>query len=199
MSAPAQIGRTLESSARRAMNRAAVYLTGLQGRDGHWCAELTADSTLESDFILFQLWLYPPEGGAWEPQTRPLIDKAVRSILDRQLPDGGFNIYVKGPSEVSASVKAYVALRLAGLPIDDPRLIILRERILALGGIQAANSYVKVNLSLFDLYPREFSPSIPPEVALLPFDLLYQMSSWTRAIVISLSIVHAANPKAPAP
>ena len=59
----------------------------------------------------------------------------------------------------------------------------LRERILALGGIQAANSYVKVNLSLFDLYPREYCPSIPPEVVLLPFDLLYQMSSWTRAIV----------------
>ena len=72
---------------------------------------------------------------------------------------------------------------------------LLRERILALGGIQAANSYVKVNLSLFDLYPREYSPSIPPEVVLLPFDLLYQMSAWTRAIVVSLSIVHAANPR----
>src|SRR5262249_41015843 len=135
----------------------------------------------------------------WQAETRPAIDKAVRSILDRQLSDGGFNIYVAGPSEVSASVKAYFALKLAGLPMDDSRMVRLRERILELGGIQAANSYVKVNLSLFDLYPREFCPSIPPEVALLPFDLLYQMSSWTRAIVISLSIVHAANPKAPAP
>jgi len=199
MSAPLQIRTTLESAAEQAMRRAGGYLTAQQQRDGHWCAELTADTTLESDFILFQLWLYPPVNGVWQPETRSLIDKAVRSILDRQLPDGGFNIYVNGPSEVSASVKAYFALKLAGLPLDDPRLIILRERILALGGIQAANSYVKVNLSLFDLYPREFSPSIPPEVALLPFDLLYQMSSWTRAIVISLSIVHAANPKAPAP
>src|SRR5208283_4953267 len=75
----------------------------------------------------------------------------------------------------------------------------LRQRILELGGIQAANSYVKVNLSLFDLYPRQYCPSIPPEVVLLPFRLLYQMSAWTRAIVVPLGIVHAANPRRPLP
>ncbi|HEY1340367.1 MAG TPA: squalene--hopene cyclase [Bryobacteraceae bacterium] len=199
MSAPLQVRSTLESAAERAIRRAADHLEELQAPDGHWCAELTADSTLESDYILFQLWLYPPEKGKWAPETRALINKAVRSILDRQLPDGGFNIYVDGPSEISASVKAYVALKLAGMPVDDPRMKVLRERILALGGIQAANSYVKVNLSLFDLYPRRYCPSIPPEIILLPFNVLYQMSSWTRAIVISLSIVYAANPHRPAP
>src|SRR5215471_7126341 len=200
MSAPLQVRNTLESAAERATRRAGSYLAGLQARDGHWCGELTADTTLESDYILFQLWLYPPAtSGEWTPETRPLIDKAVRSILERQLPDGGFNICVAGPSEVSASVKAYFALKVAGLPVDGPPMTRLRARILELGGIQAANSYVKVNLSLFDLYPREFCPSIPPEVALLPFNLLYQMSSWTRAIVVSLSIVHAANPKAAVP
>src|SRR6185503_15073999 len=98
-----------------------------------------------------------------------------------------------------ACVKAYFALKLGGLHVEDPRMQRLRERILALGGIQAANSWVKVNLSLFDLYPRQYCPSIPPEVSLLPFNLLYQMSSWTRAIVISLSIVHASNPHRPVP
>ena len=82
---------------------------------------------------------------------------------------------------------------------DDPRLARLRERILELGGIQAANSYTKVNLSLFDLYPRDGTPSIPPEILLLPGKLLYQMSSWTRAIVVSLAIVHAHDPKRPVP
>jgi squalene-hopene/tetraprenyl-beta-curcumene cyclase len=199
MSAPAQVARSLESAAGRALRRASAYLTSLQAGNGHWCAELTADSTLESDYILFQLWLYPPQNGKWEPATRPLIDKAVASILDRQLPDGGFNIYVQGPSEISASVKAYVALKLAGLQVDDPRMRQLCQRILELGGLQAANSYVKVNLSLFDLYPRKYCPTIPPEVVLLPFDHLYQMSSWTRAIVVSLSLVHSANPRRPVP
>jgi len=199
MSAPFQVRETLEYAAELAMRHAARYLGGLQAHDGHWCGELTADTTLESDYILFQLWLFPPAGGKWEPQSRPLIEKAVRSIFQRQLADGGFNIYVGGPSEVSASVKAYFALKLAGVAIDDGRMQRLRERILALGGIQAANSYVKVNLSLFDLYPRQYCPSIPPEVVLLPFDLLYQMSAWTRAIAVSLAITHAANPRRPVP
>ncbi len=199
MSAPSKVGYTLEHAAARGCRKASDYLTCLQERDGHWCAELTADTTLESDYILFQLWLYPPVDGKWAPETRPLVDKAVVSILERQLPDGGFNIYSGGPAEVSASVKAYVALKLAGVSIDGEPMQLLRQRILELGGIQAANSYVKVNLSLFDLYPREYCPSIPPEVALLPFDLLYQMSAWTRAIVVSLAIVHAANPRAPIP
>ncbi|PWU01587.1 MAG: squalene--hopene cyclase [Terriglobia bacterium] len=199
MSARAQIESSLESAARQAIRRAAAYLASLQAANGHWCAELTADSTLESDFILFQLWLYPPQNGVWNPPVRPLIEKAARSILERQLPDGGFNIYVQGPSEVSASVKAYVGLKLAGLDASDPRMQRLCRRIRELGGIQAANSYVKINLSLFDLYPRQYCPSIPPEVILLPFDFLYQMSSWTRAIVVSLSLVHAANPRRPFP
>lgn len=194
-----QAGEKLEAAAVDAAARSAAYLAGLQAPDGHWCAELTADTTLESDYILFQLWLYPPRDGTWAPDSRPKIDKAVRSILARQLEDGGFNTYAGGPSEVSASVKAYFALKLAGVAISDSRMARLRDRILSLGGIQAANSYVKVNLSLFDLYPREHCPSIPPEIALLPFDLLYQMSSWTRAIVVSLAIVHAANPRRPVP
>ena len=72
--------------------------------------------------------------------------------------------YSGGPLKVSASVKAYFSPKLAGMPLDGEPMQLLRQRILALGGIQAANSYVKVNLSLFDLYPREFCPSIPPEV-----------------------------------
>ena len=199
MSAPQQAGSTLERAAEGASGRAAAYLAGLQAEDGHWCAELTADTTLESDYVLFQLWLYPPKNRAWAPETRPLVDKAVRSILDRQLPDGGFHIYAGGPAEVGASVKAYAALKLGGVPADDAGMARLRRRILELGGIQAANSYVKINLSLFDLFPRRYCPSIPPEMALLPFDLRYRMAAWARAIVVPLSIVHAANPRRSVP
>jgi squalene-hopene/tetraprenyl-beta-curcumene cyclase len=183
---------------RGAVERAASRLLAQQDRQGFWWAELTADTTLESDYLLLQLWMHPPQGGVWNPPNRVLIDKAVQSILDRQLPDGGFNVYVKGPSDVSATVKAYFALKLAGLDYHHPALTRARERILALGGIQAANSYVKINLSLFNLYPQEHVPSVPPEIVLLG-NLVYQMSSWTRAIAVSLALVQSHNPRRPVP
>jgi squalene-hopene/tetraprenyl-beta-curcumene cyclase len=198
MSPSLQVADAVLAACSQAVRRAAKHLLGRQHEDGYWWADLTADSTLESDFILLELWRHPVVEGVWNPPTRALIDKAARSILARQLPDGGFNIYAHGPSEISATVKAYTALRLAGLPADDPRLAQARERILAMGGLQAANSYVKVNLSLFGLYPREHTPAIPPEFMLLG-KLIYEMSSWTRAIVIPLSIVHAMNARRPAP
>ncbi|HWZ33720.1 MAG TPA: squalene--hopene cyclase [Bryobacteraceae bacterium] len=198
MSPSLQLADGLAAACATAQRRAAEYLLGLQHPEGYWWADLTADTTLESDFILLELWRHPPQNGVWNPPTRPLIDKAVRSILARQLPDGGFNIYAQGPSEISATVKAYTALKLSGVAMDDPDLMRARDRILALGGLQAANSYVKVNLSLFGLYPREHAPFIPPEFMLLG-DFIYQMSSWTRAIVIPLSIVHAMNPRRPVP
>ena len=182
-----------------AIRRAAEAIVQNQHPEGFWCADLTADSTLESDFILQELWNHPPVNGVWNPPSRARIDRAVSSILARQLPDGGFNIYLQGPSEVSASVKAYFALKVAGVPVDDPRMERLRRRILDLGGLQAANSYVRINLSLFGLVPREACPSIPPEIILLPGKFIYQMSSWTRAIVIPLSIVFSSNPRRPVP
>ena len=199
MSSPSlQIADTLLAASSAALRRATQFLLSRQAGEGYWCGELTADTTLESDFILLELWRHAPENGAWNPPTRALIDKAARSILARQLPDGGFSIYEQGPSEVSASIKAYTALKLAGLGMDDANLTRLRERILALGGLQAANSYVKINLSLFGLFPREHTPSIPPELNLFG-NVIYEMSSWTRAIVTPLSILHSMNPQRPVP
>ncbi|MEK7408393.1 MAG: squalene--hopene cyclase [Acidobacteriota bacterium] len=198
MTSKLAVAEALLARAEEARARAAEHLLARQDEQGYWPAELTADSTLESDYILLQLWLHPPHNGRWEPPTRPLVEKAVASILARQLPDGGFNIYPQGPADLSATVKAYFALKVAGLPAADPRLAGARQRVLDLGGIQAANSYVKINLSLFDLYPRRHCPSIPPEMVLLG-SFIYRMSSWTRAIVIPLSIVHAHNPRRPAP
>lgn len=178
---------------------AAGRLLSEQRPDGHWCAPLTADVTLEADYILLQLWLHPPQGGTWNPPTRPLVERAAQAVLERQLPSGGFHIYPGGPAEISATVKAYFALKLAGIPADDPRLERARRTILDLGGIQSANSYVKINLSLFGLYPREHCPSIPPEILLLPGKAIYRMSSWSRAIAIALAIVQSAGAPRPVP
>ena len=127
-----QVADALVAGVSRAALRASSRLLGLQRADGFWWGDLTADSTLESDWLLLLLWLYPPQGGVWNPPEREKVDRAARSILERQLPDGGFSIYPSGPSDVSASVKAYFALKLAGLPVDGEPMSKLRERILAL-------------------------------------------------------------------
>jgi squalene-hopene/tetraprenyl-beta-curcumene cyclase len=199
MQASVQISDSLNAAAGDALRKAAAALLERQSPEGYWNATLRADTTLESDYILLQLWLHPPVDGMWNPPTRPQIERAASSILARQLADGGFNIYLHGPSEINACIKAYFALKLAGIPASDGRMLRLRDRICEMGGLQAANSYVRTNLNLFNLYPRDACPSIPPEIILLPFNFIYQMSSWTRAIVISLAIVHAANPKRPVP
>ena len=170
-----------------------------QAPEGFWCGELTADTTLESDYILLQLWLNQPDESGWNPPTRERIQRAARSILERQMPDGGFSIYSGGPSEVSATIKAYCALKLAGMAPESDAMRRARERTLALGGLQAANSYVKINLSLFGLYPRKYAPSVPPEIVMLPGNVLYEMSAWTRSILVPLSIVQARGGSRRAP
>ena len=122
--------QTLADAAAGSLRRAAATLLAQQRPDGHWRAELTADTTLESDYILLELWLHPPTNGVWNPPARERIERAAASILARQLPDGGFNIYAQGPAEINATVKAYFALKLAGLAAGDPRLARARERIL---------------------------------------------------------------------
>ena len=170
-----------------------------QAGEGYWCGELTADTTLESGYVLLQLWLHPPTGSSWNPPSAARLARACLAILDRQLPDGGWNIYPKGPGEINATVRAYTALKLCGFDPASPALSKARSRILELGGLQTANSYTKINLSLFGLYPKKYAPSVPPEIVLLPLDVLYQMSSWTRAIVVPLSIVQAVGGTRSAP
>lgn len=191
--------KEMKAAMETALQTSSEALAGMQTREGYWCAELTADSTLESDYILLQLWLHPPVNGVWDPPSKARIDKACKSIRERQLADGGWNIFPQGPSEVNATVRAYTALKLGGDDLEAPHMRNARERALALGGLQACNSYTKINLSLFDLFPRKYAPSVPPEVVLLPGDILYEMSSWTRAIIVPLSIVQAISLNRPAP
>lgn len=191
--------RRTQQRVSRATEAAGSRLLEWQAPDGYWCGTLTADSTLESDYVLLQLWMYPPERGQWHRAGHPHVVKAVRSILDRQLPDGGWCIYGGGPSEVNATARAYIALKLAGMDPTVPVMTRARNRVLALGGLQACNSYTKINLSFFGLYPRQYVPSVPPEIMLVPGNLLYEMSSWTRAIIVPLSIVQALSGVRPVP
>jgi squalene-hopene/tetraprenyl-beta-curcumene cyclase len=179
---------------------AALALQEKQFDEGYWCGDLTADSTLQSDYILLQMWLYPAApDGSWNPPTMAKIQKAAQAILEAQRLDGGWNIYEPGPSEINATVRAYTMLKMIGRDINEPRMKKARELILRMGGIQACNSYTKLNYSLFDLFPRRYVPTIPPEILIIPGNVLYEMSSWTRTIIVPLSLVQAIGGTRPTP
>jgi squalene-hopene/tetraprenyl-beta-curcumene cyclase len=199
-----QVAEQRQAQMRRlaqAVERCASALWSQRHPDGYWCGELTADSTLESDYVLLQLWLHPASADtpSWQPPSREAIDKACRFILARQLADGGWNIFPGGAAEVNATVRAYTVLKIAGHGPESDYMVRARNRILSLGGLQACNSYTKINFSLFGLYPRKYVPSVPPELVLVPGDLLYEMSSWTRAIIVPLSIVQSIGITRPTP
>ena len=118
-----------------------------QKPDGHWCGELLVDSTLCSDYVVFMHWC-----GEVDAQ---LQRRCVRHILKRQLPDGGWNIYHGGPSEINASVKAYFALKLAGCSVDAPFMQEARATIMRLGGIPQMNTFSKLYLALLGVFPVE--------------------------------------------
>ncbi|PSH03355.1 MAG: squalene--hopene cyclase [Acidobacteria bacterium] len=194
------VATTSAGQARAAALQATHALYSRQYPEGYWYGDLTGDTTLLSDYILFQMWLYPAApDGSWNPPTMPRICKAVRSILDAQRPDGGWTIYEPGPADINASVRAYTMLKMAGMDINDPRMQRARAVILKLGGIQACNSYTKINFSFFGLYPRKYCPTIPPEIVIIPGNFLYEMSSWTRTIVVPLSLVQAVGETKPTP
>jgi squalene-hopene/tetraprenyl-beta-curcumene cyclase len=111
------------------------------------------DATLVSDMVAFHHW-----HGSVEPEWQR---KAVNHIFSKQLPDGGWNIYHGGPSEVNATIKAYLALKLAGVPATDPRLLRAREMALRLGGVPRMNTFSKLYLALLGLFPWEYVPTIP--------------------------------------
>ncbi|MBA2622991.1 MAG: squalene--hopene cyclase [Chthoniobacterales bacterium] len=172
-----------------AIARAQQNLLRQQHPDGHWCGELIVDSTLCSDYVLFMHWL----GDVDEAMQQ----RCVRHILKRQLPDGGWNIYYGGPSEVNASVKAYFALKLAGHSADLPFMHEARANILRLGGIPRMNTFSKLYLALLGQFPWQYLPSIPVEMILLPSWLpfnIYKMSSWSRAMLVPLAIINHFKP-----
>ena len=171
-----------------AIGRSAAWLLDQQKPLGFWCGELEADTTLESDYILYLHILGRPAR----------VGKLAAYIRRRQRPDGGWNIYEGGPSELNATVKAYLALKLAGDPADAPHMTRARQRVLTLGGVEHTNSFTRFYLALVGGLAWNRVPAIPPELVLLPkwcpFSI-YRMSSWTRAIVVPLTILSAIKPR----
>ncbi|MGO9477119.1 MAG: prenyltransferase/squalene oxidase repeat-containing protein, partial [Limisphaerales bacterium] len=168
-----------------ALARAQENLLRLQKPEGYWVGELMVDSTLVSDTIAFHHW-HGKVDKEWQR-------KAVNHILSMQLSDGGWNIYYGGPSEVNATIKAYLALKLAGVPVTDPRMLKAREVALHFGGVPRMNTFSKLYLALLGLFPWEYVPTIPCEVLLLGkwFHVnFWDMSNWSRGMIVPLAIIN---------
>ena len=183
---------TTEADLHETIRRSQNFLLREQKPEGYWVGELLVDSTLVSDTLAYHHWAGDVDR-AWE-------QKAIKHIFDRQLADGGWNIYFGGPAEVNATVKAYLALKLAGVPITDPRMLRAREMARNLGGVPRMNTFSKLYLALLGLVEWSHVPTIPCEVLLIGkwFHVnFWDMSNWSRAMLVPLAIINHFRPTRP--
>lgn len=173
---------------RRAVdNLLAQQMTGDAG--GYWCGELEGDSILESEYILLK-WIIEQEN---DPRL-PAIADYLRSL---QQPEGAWVQYPGAKPDLSATVKAYFALKLMGDSPDAPHMVKARALVRKLGGAERANSFSKFYLAALGQIRYAALPSIPPEIVYLPkwfYFHLDKVSAWTRTMITPLSIVTSHKP-----
>src|SRR6266498_3743468 len=142
------------------IERAQSYLLSCQAPDGHWVGELEANSTVTSEYLLFCRLL--------DRVDRERERKIVNYLRRQQLGDGGWSIYEKGPANLSATLKAYFAMKVAGVAPDDPAMNAARSLIRAAGGPTGADVFTKILLALFGEYDWSGVPAMPVEIMVLP-------------------------------
>jgi squalene-hopene/tetraprenyl-beta-curcumene cyclase len=176
------------------VERATAALLALQRADGHWAFELEADATIPAEYILLQHYL-----GEIDVAEERRIATYLREIQGRH---GGWPLFHDGPLDLSATVKAYFALKAVGDPIDAPHMVRARAAILARGGAERANVFTRILLALFEAVPWQAVPVMPVEIMLLPewFPFhLKKISYWSRTVIVPLLVLMALRPRAKNP
>ena len=172
-----------------AIARAVDRLLAEQKPAGYWCAELEGDSILESEYILLK-WII-------EQEHDPRLPRIANYLRKLQRPDGTWGQYPGSGMDVSATVKGYFALKLMGDDVNAPHMAAAREKIIAAGGAERANTYTKFFLAALGQISYDAVPSIPPEIVFLPrwfYFHLDKVSAWTRTMITPLSIVLSHRP-----
>ncbi|HEY4123792.1 MAG TPA: squalene--hopene cyclase [Rhizomicrobium sp.] len=171
---------------------ASSALLDQQREDGHWVFELEADATIPSEYILLVHYL---------GETPNLeLEKKIGNYLRRiQGEHGGWPLFHKGAFDISATVKAYFALKMIGDDIDAPHMKRAREALLAHGGAEHANVFTRILLALYGELAWKSVPTIPAELILLPrwFPIhLSKMSYWARTVMVPLLVLASLKPLA---
>ncbi len=172
-----------------AISRSTDHLVSQQHPDGYWCGELEADSMLEADYIFLHVLLESGDPGR--------LKRAFTEMMRYQNEDGSWSIYPGGPGNVSLAVKCYFSAKLMGMSADAPELAKAREWILEHGGVTECNTFTKMYLCALGQYDYDAVPAIPPEIVLFPNWLyfnIYEISSWSRSILVPLAIIYAKKP-----
>jgi squalene-hopene/tetraprenyl-beta-curcumene cyclase len=176
-----------------ARDRAAAALLSLQTPEGYWWAELESNVTITAEYLMMHRFLGLPEDN---------FPGLVQEILSQQLENGGWSLWHGDGGNLSTSVEAYQALKMAGLSADDPWLTKARRFVLERGGALASRVFTRINLALFGQISWEGIPLLPVEFMLLPpwsgFSV-YEFSSWSRSTMIPLSITMVHRPVCPLP
>ncbi len=170
---------------------AAQALLKRQKADGHWAFPLEADATIPAEYVLLLHYL-----DEREPALEARIGKYLRRV---QAGHGGWPLFHGGDFDISATVKAYYALKAIGDPIDAPHMVRARQAILARGGAARANVFTRILLALFGQVPWRAVPVMPVEIMLLPrwFPFhLDKVSYWSRTVIVPLLVLMALKPRA---
>jgi squalene-hopene/tetraprenyl-beta-curcumene cyclase len=172
-----------------AIERAQQWLLAHQAADGHWAGELEADTTITAEQLLV--------GHLIDRVDRARAPKMVRYLRRRQRSDGGFDLFPGGPTNLSATIKAYFAMKMAGVAPGDPAMVAARERIREMGGPVKANVFTKILLAQFGEYDWNGVPAMPVEIMLFPrkfFFNIYEVSYWSRTVIVPLLIIMDRKP-----
>ena len=180
--------------ARDTLNRARHHALGLQHAQGWWQGELETNVTMDAEDLLLREFL-----GLHDDET---IAAAARWIRHQQRDDGTWANFYGGPADLSTTVEAYVALRLAGDEPDAPHMKRACDWILAQGGVEATRVFTRLWLALSGRWSWDDLPVIPPELIYLPswFPLnIYDWGCWARQTIVALAIVQSFRPSRPLP
>lgn len=176
----------LNEAAARARNS----LLSIQDPDGFWAFDVEADCTISAEYLFLQRFLRKPIA----PELARRISNYIRR---RQLRSGGWPIYKDGAPDISASTKAYFALKLLGDSSEASHMIRARRMILSLGGPSRVNVFTRITLALFGQIPWRTVPAMPIEIMLLPrwfFFHLDKVSYWSRTVIVPLLIIFTKQP-----